>query len=163
MAKGEGVLLKTDGEYVNAKANETNGLTASDNTNRVGTPATEQTIKADAEHKLYRLTYKNVSTKTGLGFYLGVVGDSKDGPQLKATPGKAYLEVAKDAATDQSTSKLALGFAFPDNDDETVTGISGVTVSDRIQTSDRIYDLQGRPVVNPTKGVYIRNGRKVVY
>ena len=163
VAKGEGVLLKTDGEYVNAKANETNGLTASDNTNLMATPATEQTIEADAGHKLYRLTYNNVSTKTGLGFYLGVVGESKDGSQLKATPGKAYLKVATEAATDQSTSKLALGFAFPDNDDETVTGISGVTVSDRIQTSDRIYDLQGRPVVNPTKGVYIRNGRKVVY
>ena len=165
VAKGEGVLLKTDREYVNVKANAKDNLTKADyaDNNLVATPATEQTIEADAEHKLYRLTYKNVSTKTGLGFYLGVVGDSKDGSQLKATPGKAYLEVAKDAATDQSTSKLALGFAFPDNDDETVTGISGVTVSDRIQTSDRIYDLQGRPVVNPTKGVYIRNGRKVVY
>ena len=165
VAKGEGVLLKTDREYVNVKANAKDNLTKADyaDNNLVATPATEQTIEADAEHKLYRLTYKNVSTKTGLGFYLGVVGDSKDGSQLKATPGKAYLEVAKDAATDQSTSKVALGFAFPDNDDETVTGISGVTVSDRIQTSDRIYDLQGRPVVNPTKGVYIRNGRKVVY
>ena len=165
VAKGEGVLLKTDGEYVNAKANETEVLTVVDyaNNNLVATPATEETIIADAEHKLYRLTYKNVSTKTGLGFYLGVVGDSKDGSQLKVTPGKAYLKVSTDAATDPSTSKLALGFAFPDNDDETVTGISGVTVSNRIQTSDRIYDLQGRPVVNPTKGVYIRNGRKVVY
>ena len=165
VAKGEGVLLKTDGEYVNAKANETEVLTVVDyaNNNLVATPATEETIIADAEHKLYRLTYNNVSTKTGLGFYLGVVGDSKDGSQLKVTPGKAYLKVAKDAATDPLTSKVALGFAFPDNDDETVTGISGVTVSDRIQTSDRIYDLQGRPVVNPAKGVYIRNGRKVVY
>ncbi|MGN0225778.1 MAG: hypothetical protein ACI4A7_06855 [Prevotella sp.] len=91
------------------------------------------------------------------------LAESVNGSQLKATPGKAYLKVATDAATEPSTAKLALGFAFPDNDDETVTGISGVTVSDRIQTSDRIYDLQGRPVVNPTKGVYIRNGRKVVY
>ena len=171
VAKGEGVLLKTDREYVNVKANAKDNLTKADyaDNNLVATPATEQTIEADAEHKLYRLTYKNVSTKTGLGFYLGMVKNedgtiiSKDGSQLKVTPGKAYLKVAKEAATDQSTSKLALGFAFPDNDDETVTGISGVTVSDRIQTSDRIYDLQGRPVVNPTKGVYIRNGRKVVY
>ena len=170
VAKGEGVLLKTDGEYVNAKANETNGLTASDNTNLVATPATEQTITAETGYTLYRLTYNNVSTKEGLGFYLslvknedGKVDETSRGKKLKVTPGKAYLKVATEAATDPSTSKLALGFAFPDNDDETVTGISGVTVSDRIQTSDRIYDLQGRPVVNPTKGVYIRNGRKVVY
>ena len=165
VAKGEGVLLKTDGEYVNAKANETNELTGETyaNNNLMATPATEEIIIADAGHKLYRLTYNNVSTKTGLGFYLGVVGESKDGSQLKATPGKAYLKVSTDAATDPLTSKLALGFAFPDNDDETVTGISGVTVSDRIQTSDHIYDLQGRPVVNSVKGVYIKNGRKVVY
>ena len=165
VAKGEAVLLKTDGEYVNAKANATAALTVVDsaNNNLVATPATEQTITAETGYTLYRLTYNNVSTKEGLGFYLGVVGESKDGSQLNATPGKAYLEVATEAATDPLTSKLALGFAFPDNDDETVTGISGVTVSDRIQTSDRIYDLQGRPVVNPTKGVYIRNGRKVVY
>ena len=172
VAKGEGVLLKTDGEYVNAKANETNELTGETyaNNNLVATPATEQTITAETGYTLYRLTYNNVSTKEGLGFYLGLVknedgkvDETSRGKKLNATPGKAYLKVATEAATDPSTSKLALGFAFPDNDDETVTGISGVTVSDRIQTSDRIYDLQGRPVVNPTKGVYIRNGRKVVY
>ena len=172
VAKGEGVLLKTDGEYVNAKANETNELTGETyaNNNLVATPATEQTITAETGYTLYCLTYNNVSTKEGLGFYLGlvknedgIVDETSRGKKLKVTPGKAYLKVSTDAATDPSTSKLALGFAFPDNDDETVTGISGVTVSDRIQTSDRIYDLQGRPVVNPTKGVYIRNGRKVVY
>ena len=172
VAKGEGVLLKTDGEYVNAKANETNELTGETyaNNNLVATPATEQTITAETGYTLYRLTYNNVSTKEGLGFYLGMVknedgkvDETSRGKKLNATPGKAYLKVATEAATDPSTSKLTLGFAFPDNDDETVTGISGVTVSNRIQTSDRIYDLQGRPVVNPTKGVYIRNGRKVVY
>ena len=24
------------------------------------------------------------------------------------------------------------------------------------------YDLQGRPVANPTRGIYIRNGKKVI-
>ena len=28
---------------------------------------------------------------------------------------------------------------------------------------NEIYDLQGRKVVNPTKGIYIRNGKKVIY
>ena len=31
-----------------------------------------------------------------------------------------------------------------------------------IQNSELIYDLQGRRVENPTKGIYIVNGRKVV-
>ncbi len=30
------------------------------------------------------------------------------------------------------------------------------------QGSQLIYDLQGRRVENPTKGIYIVNGRKVV-
>ncbi len=29
-------------------------------------------------------------------------------------------------------------------------------------TTDVYYDLQGRPVANPTRGIYIKNGRKVV-
>ncbi|MDD7226753.1 MAG: hypothetical protein PUH48_11825, partial [Prevotella sp.] len=100
VAKGEGVLLKTDGEYVNAKANATDGLKAVDYAvnNLVATPATEQTITADNGYTLYRLTYNNVSTKEGLGFYLGLVKDENGkvdetslGKKLKATPGKAYL------------------------------------------------------------------------
>ena len=164
VSSGEGVLLKAYSEYVNAKniSDEVSAATIGEN-DLLATPKDAGVINAGTGYTLYRLTYNDVESKEGLGFYLGVVGESKDGSQLKATPGKAYLKVATDAATDPSTSKLARGFAFPDNDDETVTGISGVTVSDRIQTSDRIYDLQGRPVVNPTKGVYIRNGRKVVY
>ena len=31
-----------------------------------------------------------------------------------------------------------------------------------IQNSELIYDLQGRRVANPTKGVYIKNSKKVV-
>ncbi|MGN0225156.1 MAG: hypothetical protein ACI4A7_03640, partial [Prevotella sp.] len=150
-------------EYLNAKLLNTTTEVAETDNDLVATPATAQTITAEDDYTLYRLTYNKTATKEGLGFYLGVVGESKDGSQLKATPGKAYLNVLTSEAKLQSSAAPARGFAFPDNDGETVTGISGVTVSDRIQTSDRIYDLQGRPVVNPTKGVYIRNGRKVVY
>ena len=41
VAKEEGVLLKTNGEYVNAKANETNELAkaSSDENHLVATPA----------------------------------------------------------------------------------------------------------------------------
>ena len=48
VAKGEGILLKTDGEYVNAKANETDVLAKADYTdnNLVATPYEAQTIKA---------------------------------------------------------------------------------------------------------------------
>lgn len=59
VAKEEGVLLKTDGEYVNAKVNKTNELAkvSSYENHLVATPAEAQTITADAGYKLYRLTY----------------------------------------------------------------------------------------------------------
>ena len=174
VAKGEGVLLKTDGEYVNAKANETNNLTKADYTdnNLMATPATEETITADEGYTLYRLTYNNVSTMEGLGFYLGLVKDSdgnvisKDGSQLKATPGKAYLNVSTEAATKPANAAPTRGFAFP-GDDET-TGIGEIVIegdagiSGTANADGRIYNLQGQQVTTPVKGLYIKNNKKVI-
>ena len=42
--------------------------------------------------------------------------------------------------------------------DETTTGIANVNVNH----NDKVYDLQGRRVNNPTKGIYIVNGKKVI-
>ena len=168
VAKGEGVLLKTDKEYVNAKENETDNLTKADYTdnNLVATPATEQTITAETGYTLYRLTYNNVSEKTGLGFYLGLVKDangnviSSNGSQLKATPGKAYLKVSPGAAAP------ARGFVFP-GDDET-TGIGEIVIegdagiSGTANANDRIYNLQGQQISTPVKGIYIKNNKKVI-
>jgi uncharacterized GH25 family protein len=41
------------------------------------------------------------------------------------------------------------------------TGISQLTVANQ-NAQEEIYDLQGRRVQNATKGLYIRNGKKVV-
>ena len=174
VAKEEGVLLKTDGEYVNAKANATDGLKAVDYTdnNLVETPATEKTINAETGYKLYRLTYNNSTDKTGLGFYLGLVKDendnviSSDGSQLKATPGKAYLKVSTGAATNTATTALARSFVFP-GDDET-TGIGEIVIegdagiSGSANADGRIYNLQGQQVTAPVKGLYIKNNKKVI-
>ena len=174
VAKGEGVLLKTDGEYVNVKANATDGLKAVDYTdnNLVATPATEETINAATGYKLYRLTYNNSTDKTGLGFYLGLVKDengnviSSDGSQLKATPGKAYLKVTTEAATKPSNAAPARGFVFPGDDDTTGIGeivIDGdAGISGSANANDLIYNLQGQQVTAPVKGLYIKNNKKVV-
>lgn len=164
VAAGEGVLLKAGCEYLNAmNISETVSAAAAGENDLVATPATTQTVTADDGYTLYRLTYNDGESKEGLGFYLGVVGESKDGSQLKATPGKAYLNVLTSEATEPSTAKLARGFAFP-GDGET-TGIECITVTDeslyRNGNAD-IFDLQGRKVSKPTKGVYINNGKKVV-
>ena len=168
VAKEEGVLLKTDGEYVNAKANETNELTkvSSDDNQLVATPAEAKTVIADNGYILYRLTYNNAATKEHLGFYLSVDKDnnSSNGTSLKATPGKAYLQVYEDEAKDPSSAALARSFVFG-SDNET-TGIEGITIIgtdvQRHDTLEGIYDLQGRKISNPTKGIYIKNNKKVI-
>ena len=168
VAKEEGVLLKTDGEYVNAKANKTNELTAasSDENNLVATPPVAQTVPAETGYILYRLTYNDAKTKSGLGFYLGVdkENNSSDGTSLIATPGKAYLKVSEKEAKDPSSAALARSFVFGSGNE--TTGIEGITIMgtdvQRHGTIEGIFDLQGRKIVNPTKGIYIKNNKKVV-
>ena len=168
VAKEEGVLLKTDGEYVNAKANGTNELTkvSSDVNHLVATPAEATTVTADADCKLYRLTYGKAATKERLGFYLSVdrENNSNNGTSLKATPGKAYLQVYEDDAKDPSSAALARSFVFGGGIE--TTGIEGITIMgtdvQRHGTIEGIFDLQGRKISNPTKGIYIKNNKKVV-
>ena len=164
VAMSEGVLLKTDGEYVNVKANETDGLSWVDYAynNLVATPSTAQTIIAAVNYTLYRLTYNSFESKDQLGFYLSLVKDASGdviaasvGKQLKAIPGKAYLKLLSREAFN------IRGFAFPE-DGET-TGIECITVTNeslhRNGNAKGIFDLQGRKVNKPAKGVYIKNNR----
>ena len=165
VAKKEGVLLKTDGEYVNAKANKTNETTvlekaSSDENHLVATPAEAQSVTAETGYKLYRLTYNKAATKEGLGFYLG----SNDGKSLKATPGKAYLKVSENEAKDPSSEALTRSFVFGGGSE--TTGIDEITIMgtdvQRHGTIEGIFDLQGRKISNPTKGIYIKNNKKVI-
>ena len=171
VALGEGVLVWSNGAKVRATA-ITDKLTATVNTDLVATPSVAQTKTADDGYKLYRLTYNDVESKTGLGFYLGLVKDangtviSDDGKKLKATPGKAYLKVSTEAATNTATTALARSFVFP-GDDET-TGIGEIVIegdagiSGSANADGRIYNLQGQQVTAPVKGLYIKNNKKVV-
>ena len=165
VAKGEGVLLKTDGEYVNAKANKTTELEKA-SSDLVATPAEAQTVTAETGYKLYRLTYKNDINKEGLGFYLGVdkANNSYDGTSLKATPGKAYLKVSENEAKDPSSAALTRSFVFGGGSE--TTGIDEITIMgtdvQRHGTIEGIFDLQGRKISNPTKGIYIKNNKKVI-
>ena len=168
VAKEEGVLLKTDGEYVNAKANATNELAkaSSYENHLVATPAEAKTVTAETGCKLYRLTYKNATNKERLGFYLSVdkANNSSDGTSLKATPGKAYLKVSENEAKDPSSASLARSFVFGSGNE--TTGIDGITIMgtdvQRHGTIEGIFDLQGRKISNPTKGIYIKNNKKVI-
>ena len=168
VAKEEGVLLKTNGEYVNAKANETTELekASSYENHLVATPAEATTVTAETGYILYRLTYKNDTNKEGLGFYLGVdkANNSSDGSRLKATPGKAYLKVSVNEAKAPSSAALTRSFVFGGGNE--TTGIDEITIMgtdvQRHGTIEGIFDLQGRKISNPTKGIYIKNNKKVI-
>ena len=68
--------------------------------------------------------------------------------------GKAYLQTK----TELSAPGGARGFSIIFEDDET-TGITSTKVE---KGDDSWYTLQGVKVAQPTKGIYVKNGKKVV-
>ena len=98
--------------------------------------------------------YENVTLTDGFTTYVltvkdGVTGFYKKTASFKVYNHKAYLQVPK-----AQPASLRIRFG-------NTTGIEDVEF--RIQNSEfTIYDLQGRRVENPTKGIYIVNGKKVV-
>ena len=87
-------------------------------------------------------------TASNPGFYL--IG----GTSATLGAGKAYLHTTDELAT---SGGARAGFIFEDED---VTGITSVAKQTTNSTS--YYDLQGRRVAQPTKGLYIVNGKKVI-
>lgn len=69
---------------------------------------------------------------------------------------KAYIDV--DQITNSSSTKARVNLFF-DGADET-TGIKNLDAIETL-TSGKVYDLSGRVVTAPTKGLYIVNGKKV--
>lgn len=93
--------------------------------------------------KFYRLTMHN---GTDLGFYWGAA----DGAAFAIGANKAYLAVP--------TSLAREGFWF---EDEAASVEEKVSVNGE-ESAAAVYDLQGRRVAQPTKGLYIVNGKKVI-
>lgn len=96
-------------------------------------------------------------TKVGPGF--GVISNATDGTaKIVATEAEEYNIAANTgyltpdvaATTETGDVQLAMEGEF--------TGINSVVV---IPADGKYYDLQGRRVAKPTKGVYIVNGKKV--
>ena len=67
--------------------------------------------------------------------------------------GKAYL-----LASDVPASARELSFVF----DNGTTGVNAISDEKLVIGNSQFFDLQGRKIVNPTKGLYIMNGKKVV-
>ena len=145
--KQTGFILKgTAGSTVYYRAGLT-GVTEVDVTGNllVGT-ATEQVISG-AGYKYY-LFGKGAK---GQGFYHQT---GRDGNSIKLAAHRAGLKLA----TSGFAPAKELIFNF---DDATTTGVN--TVQPAVEKkNDVIYDLQGRRVTNPSRGIYIVNGKKVV-
>jgi hypothetical protein len=103
--------------------------------------------KVEGEYTNYILAKKNGN----LGFYAVV-----DGSTLSAH--KAYLPLPTASLPSGARS---IKLVFEDG------GTTGISEASRLNDNgeminDNIYDLQGRRVEKPTRGLYIVNGRKVV-
>ncbi len=110
-------------------------------TTNVGISSTEMASAAPS-CQYYRLTMHN---GTIIGYWWGAeAGVSFD----YVTPNRAYLAVP--------TSGARQSFAFDDD----ANAIGDVNVE--ATGDDRCFDLQGRSVAQPQKGLYIVNGKKIV-
>lgn len=132
---GEGVLLKAAGDTYSV-------------------PVTAGVAAWDAEDNAFiRGTGEAVETGSGPYNYIlnkvnGVIGFYRANGQTVAT-NRAYLQTTTNAA------RLNISF---DDDDQT-TGIARV---EETVANDAVYTLSGVRVEKPTKGLYIKNGKKVV-
>jgi hypothetical protein len=113
-------------------------------TGDTGLTALEMNSAEPETCKFYRLTMHNGTT---IGFWWGADG----GDSFDIVANKAYLAVPASVAGARN------GFAFGD---DSTTGISNVNVNENVNGS--VFDLQGRKVNKPGKGLYIVNGKKVV-
>ena len=90
-------------------------------------------------------------------YVLNKVDDTVGFYKLSATgtlkAGKAYVEL------DSTTDASALNFFI--SDEHETDGVKAVNALE-VMTKDGIYDMQGRKVIRPSKGLYIVNGKKVV-
>ena len=73
-----------------------------------------------------------------------------------ATSAKAFRGYFVDESTEASAAKSVI-FDFNE-----ATGIENVNAAVNNADNGAVYDLQGRRVVKPSKGIYVANGKKVV-
>ena len=149
VARGEGVLVRTTTPSIIVSPLNGSNLTpaSSEENYLIATPTWNTSVTCDNNHCLYRLTFDNTKTLTGLGFYWG----NDTGTLINAKPNKAYLKIPKNGIM-----AAPRGFSFGGS-----AYIDGVKTNNS-ETDDAIFDLGGRRVYNPEPGFYIKNGKKVI-
>ena len=105
------------------------------------------TVDASTEGTFHYIFAKDKSGN--IAFYKLITADHTLGAK------KAYLKTTTDIAPTSGNARVAMVF-----DDDVATEVKTIEVSPR--TAESYYDLQGRKVTNPVKGLYIVNGNKIV-
>ena len=136
----EAVILKSSGNPVmTLTTTNSSDLYEYNNLKGVNNPEGE-----DNDGYFYVLNYK---AATGVGFYK--LADGK-----KLGYGKAYLSYDSSSAPELDYLEFNYG-------NGNTTGVNEVR-GQKEESRSQYYDLQGRRVSQPTKGLYIVNGKKVV-
>lgn len=156
----------TDGSKVSCKRIEGNAPTATGLLirNFDGADVTElKPLTTDVTSLTGNNLFKGVFFRTdNAATNIRVFGQLLDGTAGFAKNRNTYLKANKAyfETTNSAGSKIAeLGLKFEDASN--TTGITTLTNSD-ITKENITYDLQGRRITNPTHGIYIVNGKKVI-
>lgn len=149
--KGTPVLIKgAQGSYSLTISTDASAIDAENALKGLDVPGliADSAGVTDYYHYYYKLTTLN---QQNFGFYWGA---DDGGPFELMNPHRAYLRLPKSLFATQEEAK-----AF--NLDDTLDAITSVT-SDSKTTIEPLFDLQGRRVTHPAKGLYIRNGKKIL-
>lgn len=104
-------------------------------------------LEANVDTQYYMLSLD--AKGENVGFYWGAT----DGGAFTNKAHKAYLAIPKSASSKISSFVL-------DPEDDSATGIE--TIEDNGTATSAIYDLSGRRTLNPSHGIYIMNGKKIL-
>ena len=120
--------------------------------------ATAEAKSAKYEGAQFAGTYEGLSAENVSQVYVvGAVG--KIGRTTKALkPGRCYFTREDPDNFARSFDGTTIEFI----DEDGTTAINEHELNESHELSGAVYDLQGRRVENPTKGLYIVNGKKVV-
>lgn len=95
------------------------------------------------------------SPSTGVYNYILQSGEFKKASNGYLKPNRAYLSTSYNVSATSARDYLEISF-----EDDDVTGVENI--NREAITSDQFFDLQGRKVEQPQKGLYIVNGKKVI-
>ena len=124
-------------------------------------PTEENSIDCSSVHEKYTFTgtYNTLGATTLAGCYAlsgGVWQPVAEDASLGAF--RFYLKIENRDGNAQATQGIKMRVIGDDT-----TKIDNAELENESSAFSAVYDLQGRRVVNPTKGVYIVNGKKVLF